>query len=114
MKTLAINSDNDIYLDGSGNLAVKSGLKAMADIIVNKIQTNRGELMYNGGKGIDYFNTIFSSPCYPDLFQNQLISEIEETDAVQQVSSYDYKTENGVYSYTVKIMTDYGEAVING
>jgi hypothetical protein len=114
MKTIGINDNNDIYLTPSGNLAVKSDLEAMGDILVNKAQGNRGELQYDTEKGVDYFNTIFSSPCYPDLFQAQLVATLEDTDEVQKVSDYSAKIDGDVYSYSVNITTSYGEVALNG
>ena len=114
MKTIAINENNDIYLTPSGNLAIKTDLAAMGDILINKAQTNRGELIYDTAKGVDYFNTIFSSPCYPELFQQQLVSELENTDQVLEVSDYEAAVENNVYAYSVNITTTYGEVALNG
>lgn len=114
MKTIGIDSNNDIYLDNSNNLGMKSDLGAMGDILVNKSQTVEGELIYDTEKGIDFFNTIFSSPCYPDLFQNQLLTQLEDTYAVQEVSGYTAETSDGVYSYKVNVQTDYGQIALNG
>lgn len=114
MLTIGINDNNDIYLDAQGNLAAKKDLDAMGDILINKSQTNRGELQYDSEKGIDFFNTIFGEPCYPDLFQNQLTAELENTEAVQQVSGFNAEIKSGVYAYTVNIMTDYGQAALQG
>ena len=114
MKTIAINSNNDIYIDPSNNLVIKNELAAMGDILVNKCQTNLGELLFNAVKGIDFFNTIFSSPSYPDLFQNQLITQIEQTDAVERIESYKEEIQNSVYSYKTEVQTEYGEVSLNG
>ena len=114
MKTIAINSNNDIYIDSSNNLVIKNDLAAMGDILVNKCQTNLGELLYNALKGIDFFNTILSSPSYPDLFQNQLLTQIEQTNAVERIDNYKEKIQNSVYSYTTEIQTEYGEVSLNG
>ncbi len=114
MQTIAINDSNDIYLTASGNLATKTDLEAMADILTNKAQGNRGELLYDSEKGVDYFNTIFNSPCYPELFQQQLIQELEDTDEVTSVDEYTADIDGDVYSYEVKISTTYGELDLNG
>ena len=114
MQTIAINDSNDIYLNASGNLMVKSDLEAMADILTNKAQCNRGGLRYDTEKGIDFFNTIFASPCYPDLFQAQLTSELADTDEVLSVSDYEAETNDNVYEYTVNITTSYGKVALNG
>lgn len=114
MKTIAINSNNDIYLDNFNNLALKNDLDAMGDIFVNKSQTNTGELLYNADKGVDFFNTVFSSPAYPDLFQHELINELKDTDSTQNVRDFVGEVQKNVYSYSVKIQTDYGELTLNG
>ena len=114
MITFGINDNNDLFLDNSGNIAVKKDLAAMGDIYVNKIQTNKGEIFYNSEKGVDYFNTIFGEPCYPDLFQNDVISELKDTENTQKISGYTPEISNGVYKYTVNCQTDYGTVIING
>lgn len=114
MQTISINQNNDIFLDETGNLAMSKNLDAMGNIFLNKSQTNKGELPYNTEKGIDFFNTVFSSPCYPDLFQNELLSELEDTEATQEVLNYTENTEDNIYSYSVDILTDYGQVTLNG
>ena len=114
MLTIGINDSNDIFLDAQGNLAVKQDIEAMGDILINKSQTNRGELQYDDEKGIDFFNTIFGEPAYPDLFQNELLNELENTQAVQAVSDFTPGIKDGVYSYRVNVKTDYGQIALQG
>ena len=114
MKTLAINTSNDIYINSVGNIVVKSDLEAMGDILVNKSQTNLGELLFNTEKGIDFFNTIFASPNYIDLYQNQLITQIEQTDKVERITNYDAEIDKNIYKYQVEVQTEYGEVSLNG
>ena len=114
MLTFGIDSNNDLYLTSQGNLGIKQDLEAMGDIYINKAQTRKGELIYDEEKGIDFFNTIFGEPCYPDVFQNQLISELENTDETQSVSGFTQEINNGVYAYTVNCQTTYGEITLNG
>ena len=114
MKTIAINNNNDIYLTPSGNLAVKEDIEAMGDILVNKSQTVRGELQFDTEEGIDFMNTIFKSPSEPELFQAELIEQLENTDGVRNVYSYTSSVDNNVYSYTADIITDYGNITLNG
>ena len=60
MKTISINENNDIYLTPSGNISIKTDIEALGDILVNKTQTNKGELQFDEEKGIDFLNTIFN------------------------------------------------------
>lgn len=113
MQTIAINDNNDIYIDKSGNLAIKKDLEAMGDVFVNKTQTLKNELLYSD-KGIDYFNTIFSSPSYPDLFQNELTNQIENTESTISVDDFEGEIKDGMYKYQAKIQTEFGEVYLNG
>ena len=113
MLTFGINGNNDLYLTPQGNIGLKKDIEAMGDIFINKSQTNKGELLYSDS-GIDFFNTVFGEPCYPDVFQNQLISELENTAETQNVSGYTQKIENGVLNYTVNCQTTYGDITLNG
>lgn len=114
MKTLGINSNNDIYLDSSNNLVIDQGLQAMADIYTNKSQTILGECQYDTEKGIDFFNTIFASPTYFDLFQNELMTQLQETDDTISVSNFQENIQKNVYNYSVNILSTYGEVTLNG
>lgn len=114
MRTIAIDENNDIFLDNSNNLAVKTDLEAMGDIFINKSQTVLGELLYNTEKGIDFFNTIFSSPTYPDLFQNEVITQLEDTDETQKVTGFAGSISDRVYNYSVDIQTSWGKVSLNG
>ena len=114
MITLGINSNNDIFLTSQGSICVKQDLEAMGDIYINKSQTNRGELIYNTDKGIDFFNTIFGDPCYPDIYQNQLISELEDTEKTQRISNFISETEKNIFKYSVNCQTDYGQIILIG
>lgn len=112
--TFGIDSSNDLYLTPQGDIGIKQNLDAMGDIFINKSQTNKGEIIYNTQKGIDFFNTIFSEPCYPDVFQNQLISELEDTQETQSVSGFKQETINGNYTYSVNCQTSYGKITLQG
>lgn len=114
MKTIAINENNDIYLTPSGNLATKQDIEAMGDIFVNKAQTVRGELQYDTEKGIDFYNTIFNSPAETEMFQSELVEQLENTEDTENVYSYTSKIDGEVYSYKAEIITAYGNITLNG
>lgn len=114
MLTFGIDNKNDLFIDNSGNIAVKSDIESMKDIYVNKVQTNRGEIVYNTLKGIDYFNTVFCSPAYPDVFQNQVINELTNTEETQSITGFKQTIKNGILSYSVNCYTSYGNFKLNG
>lgn len=114
MQTISINSNNDIYLDTSGNLAVTQDIKALADISKNKVLQNYGEAQYNTLTGIPYFETMFTDNPKIDLFQAAIIETLENTNNIQRVSNFDYTQENGIYSYSLIEHTTFGDITLNG
>ena len=114
MITIATNELNDIYTDASGNLAMITNINALANVAKNVILTAQGEPQYNQESGIPYFETIFCDTPQIDLFQAAQIEALENIEDINRVTNYSYKQENGVFSYTVTIDTNYGDIQING
>lgn len=114
MQTISINSNNDLYLDTCGNIAITQDINALADISKNKVLTNYGEALYNQLEGIPYFETIFTDTPKIDLFQAAIIKTLENTDNIQRISSFDYTQTNDVFSYELKEITAFGEITLNG
>lgn len=114
MITIATNSDNDIYIDTSGNIATSQDINALANISKNKVLTNYGEPQYNALEGIPYFDTIFTDTPKIDLFQAAVVQSLEDLDEVQRISNFEYTQQNGIFSYSLKEHTTFGEVVLNG
>ena len=113
--TIAINKDNDIYLDGYNNIAMKSNINALNDIILNKIRTNLGELQFNSNLGIPYFTTVFSSVADIDLWQKFVTDSALSTPYVQQVTNFEREiSNNNKLSYSMTIITELGGMTVNG
>lgn len=115
MITIATSeNNNDIYIDASGNLAISENTAALANVSKNAVLTNYGELEYNAEKGIPYFSTIFADTPLIDLFQASIIQTLSDLDKVQRVSNFEYEVKDGIFSYSVKEKTEYGDILING
>jgi len=114
MQTISINQNNDMYLDASGNIAITQDINALADISKNKVLTNYGEPEYNALDGIPYFETIFADKPNVDLFQAAIIETLENTENIERISDFEYKQNNGIFSYTLTEHTTFGEIVFNG
>lgn len=114
MITISTNSDNDLYLDVNGNLAITKDINALSDVIKNKILTALGEAQFDVFAGIPYFETVFTDTPLIDLFQASIIETIEKTDGVNRVSDFEYTQNNGVLSYVATVETIYGDIQING
>ena len=114
MQTISINQNNDIYIDTSGNIAIKNDIEALADISKNKVLTTLGEPEYNQLEGIPYFDTIFCDNPKIDLFQAAIIQTLKDTENVSDVNNFNYTQNKGVFSYSVTINSDFGDVQLNG
>lgn len=114
MKTIATNDNNDIFIDAGGNIAIYSDIAALANISKNAVLTNSAELEFNTEKGIPYMETVFSDNVNTDIFQANIIRTLEALEGVERVSSFTYELKDGIYSYSVQIITELGTVVVNG
>ncbi len=114
MITIATNSNNDIFTDSTGNLAMLTDIKALANVSKNAVLTNLGEAEYNQEYGIPYFETIFTDTPKIDLLQAAQVATLENLGNVERVSNYEYSEQNGVFSYSLIEHTTFGDIQING
>lgn len=114
MLSIATDENNDIYLDEFGNLAVVTGLDAVAQVCRNTVLTAYGELIYDVDVGIPYFETVFTDPPNIELFQNAVVEALQNVEGVTRVKGFEYAVNGGILSYTAEIQTIYGDMTING
>ena len=108
MRTLAINTNNDIFLDASGSLAFAQDIDAQAAIATNKTRT-----LLAAQAGIPFFDVVFNK-FDPKLFEQFLRQTLLETPGAVKVTQYNYEIQNGVLTYSAVLTTDLGEATVNG
>lgn len=114
ISTIAINSNNDIYLDGNNNIAMKEDINAIADIVLNKVRTNLGELQFNIDLGIPYFTTIFTSTPNFDLWQKFVEDSALSLDNVTEIVDFNKTIQNNTLTYSMTINTNLGVITVNG
>lgn len=114
MKTLATDKNNDLFINAEGYIAVSEDLDALANISKNAVLVNRGELHYNVLNGIPYLETIFSDSVNTDMFQANIIQTLEGLEGVERISAFSFDIKDGIYSYSVEEITEYGTVVLNG
>lgn len=113
MRTLALNANNDIFLDASGSLAFVQDIDAQAAIATNKTRTLYGEVPLAAQAGIPFFDVVFNK-FDPKLFEQFLRQTLLETPGAVKVTQYNYEIKNGVLTYSAVLTTDLGEATVNG
>ena len=114
--TLAVDSDNDIYLV-NGDLATTEGKNARTQIISAALRTRRGELKLDIDRGIPYFETIFQSGNRSNiqLWEAFVRKTVNEFNFVKSIKSFDYNVDynTGTITYTlIAEGTDGDEIVI--
>ncbi len=113
-KSFSVNENNDIYLDKNGNLAISVDLKAVSEIVAQKVKTKLGELIFNTASGIPYFETIWAGTPRALQFQSAIRQASLSLPEVTQVNNFTFTQTGDVFSYSMNIETIYGTAVING
>ena len=114
MKTIATNSDNDVYLDALGNLALVSDIDALALVIKQRIQTVLGECQLATNVGVDYFGSVFNQPPDVFLFRKQIVNNVEAINGVNSVVNFAMRIEDSTLKYEMNVSTVYGETTITG
>lgn len=104
---------NDIYL-ASGHLAVASGLDACAQAIEAVVETVRGEMQLDLGKGVPYFSTVFESRQKMDEWAAAVRAAVSELAFVESIEDFTYSAQNGVLTYRLSVVTTEGETTISG
>lgn len=115
IQTIATTKDtNDIFLDASGNLAMAEDKPAIANIVLNVVRTNRGELQYNKSAGIPYFDVLFVANPNLRIWADFLRKETLRVPGTISITDFTYKVTNEVLTYSMTVETNIGDVVVNG
>lgn len=112
--TLAVNAQNDLYLEPSGNIALASGLEATLQACAQEAKTILGEMVLATDRGIPYFEVVFvGQPSVPQ-FSAALRLAWSTVPHVIEVTSLAIGQAGNTLTYEATITTDYGQGVISG
>lgn len=114
MRTIAVNSNNDIYIDSSGNLAMVEGIDAILQQCEQAASIRLGELPYNQSKGIPFFDNVFTDSPDLALYDMYLRKQFNSVTGVVRVINIGFKQEGDVLSYEAVIETIYGSGETRG
>lgn len=113
VKTIATNSSNDMFLDGSGNVAFNTGVDAIKDICASATKMRLGEAIYQTNLGMPMFESIFKGTPNVAIYESYLRKTIMTVDGVISIKSLTASVSDGVFSYKATIETRYGLAYLN-
>ena len=105
---------NDLYLDGSGNIAIVEDIYALSNITLNAVRTSVGELQYNLSKGVPYFTTIFAGKEFIPVWKKAMTDTVESVDGVDSVQDFQITITGNTLTYSMTIKTIAGVVTING
>lgn len=105
---LAVNSDNDLFLDATGNIAMASGLYSVEQAAEHAMKTVLAECIFDQQRGIPYFQAVWSGQPSLQQFNFAGISAIQEVDGVLTVSDFQSTLSGESLVYSATIETAYG------
>jgi hypothetical protein len=113
MQTLNTDENNDLFLDGK-NIALATGVQAVAKVCEQVVQTQRGELQFDITRGIPWFETVFSSIRYIKLWASDMVLAFESVANVTVVTSFKYEVKDRAVKYVAQINSTFGKVALNG
>lgn len=113
-KTLAVDKNNDIYLDANNNIAIATELTAVLQACEQAAKTYLGEMVLSTDKGIPYYEVVFVGVTNIQQFKSSLRQAFLEVTGVTQVKSISITQADDLLTYTATIETIYGVGTIPG
>lgn len=114
MKTLATNSNNDIFIDARGNLAVATGLQACTQSCEHASQVLLTELPYAQTRGIAFFDNGLTASPKLGLYEVQLRRMLLSVPNVEKVLSVGFQLDGTNLKYEAQIQTSFGVETVSG
>lgn len=113
-KVLAANSDNDIYLDPQGNIAIRTGLEAVMQSCENAAKAQLKEMVLAYNQGVANFQTIWTNAANVAQYEAYVRRAIKAVAGVTEVNDLTVTVADHIVKYSATISTVYGSAVLNG
>lgn len=113
-KVIAINDQNDIYLDNTNNIAIATGALAVQQAAQTATLAQLEEMILFTLRGMPARQAVWvGSPNYA-VYQAAVVSAIQSIYGVNAVTSITVSQQGDTLSYVAIIDSIYGELTING
>lgn len=113
-RTIAIDSNNDIFIGSDGSLATALGLEAVMQACAQAAKTQLGELLFEVDLGLPNFEAVWNGAPNLSQFEAFLRRNLAQVPDVIGVQAVSVAIIGGVLQYRAEIQTIYGPGVING
>lgn len=109
IRTFGTNEQNDIYIGSDGNLAVLTGINAVAGACETATKAQLGEMIYATTQGMPALQVILGVgvPNYP-IYETALRNTILGVQDVSGIEGIQLQPTGNELDYTVTINTIYG------
>lgn len=118
MRTLAENSNNDLFLGSDNNLDILTDLDATLQSCKSAIETQRGELQYDVNRGVPTSQTIWNGIPNEQRFRFYCLEAVRGVPGVEKITQFDIEIRAKELVYTMTIVTIFGTDtvgnIING
>lgn len=111
--TLAADASNDLFINGAGVLATRSGLLAVLQVCEHAAKTLRGEMLFAVDQGLPYFTTVWGGSPNRPQFEAALRRALLAVPDVLDIVELETQAANNVLSYRVTIKTIFGVGAFN-
>ena len=110
--TFAVDTDNDLFLNGAGNIAIATGLQAVLENCAHAMKTVLGECVLDIERGIPDFQTVWYSRAKLPQFNFAAVLALRAVAGVVAVKSFNSGYVDDRLVYQATIITIYGEGNI--
>lgn len=111
--SLAVNANNDIYRDASGNIALVSGIAAAAQDSKNAVSVVLGEYLFDTTLGLPYDAALWSQ-FRPAQFEAAARATLLKVPGVLSVLNFNLTRSGTIAAYSATLKTIYGFPIIQG
>lgn len=113
-RSLAIDANNDLYLDDADGIAVVTGLAAALQNCKTAARTLQGEMVFAADEGIPYFQAVWVGQPNLAVFEAAMRQRLLAVADVTGIVEFTTRLEGNDLRYDATISTVYGEGAING
>jgi len=113
-QTLALNSNNDLFLNSAGSLTMLTGVNAVAAGCNTAAQTQLGECVLITGQGLPNFQAIWVGVPDYAIWQSYLENTLLNVEGVATVQNITLTQTDGDLNYIAEINSIYGPVNIQG
>lgn len=114
MKTLAVDGNNDLYLDAGGSIAVNNDLAAFMQKCDHLMQSLFNEMLLDQGRGLPYEETIWTGNPNRRLFEAHARRKLLAEEGALAVEAMKLWKDGHNLHYAAAIRSVYGTGNIGG